>query len=239
MPRKKTEPAAETATTPEILRAQQETTAEETAEVLSVEVLDNPEQTVENGTDPPLESGEIVIPDECPEELAKEEKPNEQELSDRQKFYALNFNELDRDLTPEERKEWNAIYASYRGRSVLHGRVIGVNPMRAVTHDKKTGEIKMERKLCAIVVLHRVLILIPGDKMWMPGEEKENYVMKSISGARLDFIITKVDREGGYAVACKVNRKAEPVSRVLFLLRARPCVTAAAAPICGQAERRN
>ena len=217
MPRKKTDPAVETATTPEILQAQQETTAEETAEVLSVEVLDKPEQTAENGTDPPSEVGEIVIPDEYPEELAKEEKPNEQELSDRQKFYALDFNELDRDLTPEERKEWNAIYASYRGRSILHGRVIGVNPMQAVIRDKKTGNTKLERKLCAVVVLHRVLILIPNDVMWMQGEEKADYVMKSIFGAVLDFVITMVDREGGYAIASR--RMAAKAQRYYFARR--------------------
>lgn len=219
MPRKKTDPAVETATAPEILQAQQETTAEETAEVLSVEVLDKPAQSPEIHTEPQPAEEETAIPDEYPEELAKEETPDAQELSDRQKFFALDFNELDRDLTPEERKEWNTIYASYRGRSVMHGQVIGVNPMRTVLRDRKTGKTKTEEKLCAVVVLHRVLIIIPVDEMWMPGEEREDYVMQNISGAVIDFIITKVDREGGYAIASR--RMASRAQRYYFAHRPR------------------
>ena len=51
------------------------------------------------------------------------------EKTDRQAFFDLNFNELDRDLTAEERQEWNSIYASYRGRSALTGKIIGVDPL--------------------------------------------------------------------------------------------------------------
>ena len=47
--------------------------------------------------------------------------PKIQVKSDRQLFYELKFNAIDRDLTPEERQAWNAIYASYRGRSALSG----------------------------------------------------------------------------------------------------------------------
>ena len=44
----------------------------------------------------------------------------------------MNFNELDltkidKDLTDEERDEWQSIYASYRGRSVISGEVAGVD----------------------------------------------------------------------------------------------------------------
>ena len=36
------------------------------------------------------------------------------EKSERTLFYELDFNELDRGLSEEERKEWNSIYASFR-----------------------------------------------------------------------------------------------------------------------------
>ena len=38
----------------------------------------------------------------------------------------LNLTELDKDLSEEERKEWNSIYATYRARSLLTGIVSGM-----------------------------------------------------------------------------------------------------------------
>ena len=38
----------------------------------------------------------------------------------------LNLAELDKDLSEEERREWNSIYASYRGGSLLTGTVSGL-----------------------------------------------------------------------------------------------------------------
>ena len=65
--------------------------------------------------------------------------PPAPEKSDRQKFYELKFNRLDRDLTPEERQEWNSIYASYRGRSALTGTIIGVDPFSVQVRNPATG----------------------------------------------------------------------------------------------------
>ena len=42
-------------------------------------------------------------------------------------FNELNLAELDKDLTPEERDEWQAIYASYRSHSVMRGEAAGVD----------------------------------------------------------------------------------------------------------------
>ena len=42
-------------------------------------------------------------------------------------FNELNLSELDKDLTPEERAEWQAIYASYRSGSVIRGEAAGVD----------------------------------------------------------------------------------------------------------------
>ena len=35
-------------------------------------------------------------------------------------FEKLDLTELDKDLSEEQRKEWNAIYASYRSGSILN-----------------------------------------------------------------------------------------------------------------------
>ena len=43
------------------------------------------------------------------------------------KFEDLNLIELDKDLSEDQKKEWNAIYASYRSASILTGRVIGID----------------------------------------------------------------------------------------------------------------
>lgn len=44
---------------------------------------------------------------------------------------SLKLNDLDRGLTEQERQEWNDIYASFRAKSVLTGRIIGVEIGRA------------------------------------------------------------------------------------------------------------
>lgn len=64
--------------------------------------------------------------------------------NDRQNFFALDFNELDRELAQEERQEWNSIYASCRGCSALTGTIIGVDPLHIVVRNKDTGA--MERR---------------------------------------------------------------------------------------------
>lgn len=55
-------------------------------------------------------------------------------------FERLDLTELDKDLSEEQRKEWNAIYASYRSRSVLTGRVAGMD-ITSVTLKIKRLEI--------------------------------------------------------------------------------------------------
>ncbi len=143
--------------------------------------------------------------------------PSASPKSDRQKFYELNFNELDRYLTEEERREWNSIYASYRGQSALSGRIIGVDPRSVYIWNRRTGEKEKRTMLCAIVLLYRVPIAIPETELWIKGEEPPDYVTEHISGANIDFIITKVDREGGYAVGSR--RLASRSQRYFFAHR--------------------
>ena len=74
------------------------------------------------------------------------EHPKAIPKSDRQLFYELKFNNLDRGLTPEERQEWNSIYASYRGRSAITGTIIGVDPHSIYVWNPETE--RREKKPC-------------------------------------------------------------------------------------------
>ena len=56
---------------------------------------------------------------------------------------------------------------------------------------------------CATVILFRVRILIPSTEMWMQGEERPDYVLRNMSGANIDFVVTHVDREAGFAIASR------------------------------------
>ncbi|MDB7900939.1 hypothetical protein PND81_06405 [Flavonifractor plautii] len=129
--------------------------------------------------------------------------PPAPEKSDRQKFYELKFNRLDRDLTPEERQEWNSIYASYRGRSALTGTIIGVDPFSVQVRNPATGMMEKQTMYCAIVVPYRVRIVIPSSEMWEKDKERPDFVLQNMVGSTIDFIIIKVDREAGFAIGSR------------------------------------
>lgn len=123
--------------------------------------------------------------------------------SDRQSFYDLDFKALDRGLTAEERQEWNSIYASYRGRSALTGTIIGVDPLQISVRNKETGAMEKKTMYCAIVVPYRVRVVIPDTEMWEQEQARPDFVLQNMVGATIDFIIIKVDRENGVAVASR------------------------------------
>lgn len=123
--------------------------------------------------------------------------------SDRQSFFELDFHELDRNLTPEEQQEWNSIYASYRGHSALTGTIIGVDPLSINIRDPESGTVKKKTMYCAIVVPYRVRILIPASEMWEQGQERPDYVLQNMVGAVINFVIIKVDRDSGFAIASR------------------------------------
>lgn len=129
--------------------------------------------------------------------------PSQMPKSDRQSFFELDFHELDRNLTPEEQQEWNSIYASYRGRSALTGTIIGVDPLSINTRDPESGTVKKKTMYCAIVVPYRVRILIPASEMWEQGQERPDYVLQNMVGAVINFVIIKVDRDSGFAIASR------------------------------------
>ena len=129
--------------------------------------------------------------------------PSQMPKSDRQSFFELDFHELDRNLTPEEQQEWNSIYASYRGHSALTGTIIGVDPLSINTRDPESGTVKKKTMYCAIVVPYRVRILIPASEMWEQGQERPDYVLQNMVGAVISFVIIKVDRDSGFAIASR------------------------------------
>ena len=165
-----------------------------------------------------LSAGEQEPTEEPPSpEPAAGEKPP---MTDRQSFFALDFRELDRDLTPEERQAWNSIYASFRGRSALSGRIIGADPHSMNVRTKETGKVERRTMYCVVVLLYRVPVYIPATEMWM-GEARPDYVLQNMMGSTIDFIITKVDREGGYAIASR--RQAARAQRYFFAHRPDLC----------------
>ena len=63
----------------------------------------------------------------------------------------------------------------------------------------------MEKKTmyCAIVVPYRVRVVIPDTEMWEQEQARPDFVLQNMVGAAIDFIIIKVDRANGVAVASR------------------------------------
>lgn len=132
------------------------------------------------------------------EEAASEDSENTSDdaegKNERTLFYELDFNELDRELSAEERQEWNSIYASYRGHSAISGTIIGVDLYSKYLPREEAQALENKEELCAVIVPYRIPILIRESEMWMPGEERPDFVLRNMVGARIDVIVTKVER---------------------------------------------
>ena len=187
-----------------------------THEVLSIDFSTEP-STPELKTFLPEQTTDEALLPKMDEPVLAEEDPEEPAKSDRQLFFELDFRELDRRLTPEERQEWNSIYASYRGRSALSGAIIGVDRLSLMVYNADTDEMERKDMYCAIVVPYRVRIVIPATEMWDDGAERPNFVLQNMVGAHINFIVIKVDREGGFAIASR--RRASRVRRLYFSRR--------------------
>ena len=173
MPRKKAEP--------EVL---QEETVQ--PEITDIEELTPAEQP---GLEPQIE--EPVQPYGEGESSAAEELPKPSE-PEKKSFYDLDFRALDQDLSPEQRQEWNTIYASFRSRSVMRGTIIGVDPHSMTVRSAQTGQVETKRMYCAVIVPFRARILIPETEMWLENEERPAFVLRNMPGAQIDFVITHV-----------------------------------------------
>lgn len=189
--------------------------ASEEAAVLTVEHFDlEPSLPVETPLAP---SSDALFDIADPVELPADTTPTQSSKSDRQRFYELDFHELDRDLSPEEQQEWNSIYASYRGQSALTGTIIGVDQHSVSVRNPETGKLEQHTMYCAIVVPYRVRIVIPAPEMWQSGAERPDFVLQNMVGATIDFVIIKVDREGGFAIGSR--RRAASSRRYYFAHR--------------------
>ena len=155
------------------------------------------------------ENTEQTVQTESAPELVPAEQPVRSSADTLRQFYALDFHELDRELKEDEREEWNSIYASYRGRSALSGKIIGVDHL--VNHD---GSGSVQELYCATIIPHRVRIVIPSTEMWLDNFIPPDFVFRGTVGAKIDFVITRVEREAGFAVASR--REAIRAKRYYF-----------------------
>ena len=165
---------------------------------------------------PPADEPAPVPPEPAPRGEPSPARPR----TDRQNFFAMDFREVDRDLTAEERQAWSSIYASFRGHSALSGTVIGADPHSMNVRSRETGRVERRTMYCVVVLLYRVPVYIPATEMWID-EARPDYVLQNMMGATIDFIITKVDREGGYAIASR--RQAARTQRYFFAHRPDLC----------------
>ena len=67
----------------------------------------------------------------------------------------------------------------------------------------QTGQVETKRMYCAVIVPFRARILIPETEMWAENEERPAFVLRNMPGAQIDFVITHVDREAGFAIGSR------------------------------------
>ena len=95
-------------------------------------------------------------------------------LKDKPTLLSLDLNKLDEDLSEEERNEWNAIYASYRSKSILTGRIMGIDTHSFTVRNRETRQTERRKMLCAVIINYRVKVLIPETEVWYPGQERRS-----------------------------------------------------------------
>ena len=131
-----------------------------------------------------------------PDSAQSDRRPSAEEAADRAAFFGLDFRELDRNLTPEQRREWNAIYASFRGHSVMTGSIYGIDRTYVRARNPRSGEMELRRLYCAVVIPYRVRILIPETEMWFPEEERPDFVLRNMPGAIIHVHFTNFPEKG-------------------------------------------
>ena len=118
-------------------------------------------------------------------------------------FKDLNLAEMDKNLTEPEKAEWQAIYASYRSGSVISGGVAGVDlhEFKIVPEGKKKAVPQTVR--CLIVIKYRVKIIIPEKEVFLEELDSGYHILHSMCGANVNYVVTYIDRESGFAVASR------------------------------------
>ena len=137
-------------------------------------------------------------PEAAPPRRGAREQP-----APRPSFFQTDFRSLDRDLSPEQMQEWNSIYASYRSKSILTGTVVGVDDNRFEVTNPQTGRSERRTVRSLVIIGYRIKVLIPESEVWAPGEERPDYVMRGMVGAKIDYVVMQVDREGECAIASR------------------------------------
>ena len=158
------------------------------------------------GETPPLGEEPLPPAQSTPTETAPQAAPRPRagrSAEGHSPLLSLKLNELDRNLTEQERQEWNDIYASFRSKSVLTGKIIGVDAHAFHGRNRETGQVERRRMYCAAVIALRVKVLIPESEMWLPDEERPTHVLRNMSGAEIDYVILDVDRENNMAIASR------------------------------------
>lgn len=185
-------------------KAEAEVLQEETVqpEITDIEELTPAEQpALEPQTEEPTAAEPVQPYGE--EDTPAAEEQSESSEPEKKSFYDLDFRALDQDLSPEQRQEWNTIYASFRSRSVMRGTIIGVDPHSMTVRSAQTGQVETKRMYCAVIVPFRARILIPETEMWAENDERPAFVLRNMPGAQIDFVITHVDREAGFAIGSR------------------------------------
>ena len=128
----------------------------------------------------------------------------------REEFISTDWTALDSTLNNEARAEWNSIYASLRSYSQMQGRVIGIEQIdigqenvEEETHAE--GASENHGLLCLTVTPYRVKIIIPEPLIWFPGEDRSSFVLQSMVGAQIEFVIIAIDRRNGFAVGSRIE----------------------------------
>lgn len=128
-------------------------------------------------------------------------------------FKDLNIAEMDRNLSVEERREWQSVYASYRSGSVMTGNVVGVDEHIFKTVPEGKSRAVRRKVRCLIVIPYRVKIIIPENEIFLEEGDFMPPMIQSICGADISFIVTEIDREGGVALASR-KQALEQIRRV-------------------------
>lgn len=154
--------------------------------------------------EPPQENEAAqILPATSEPEAAPPRRGAREQPAPRPSFFQTDFRSLDRDLSPEQMQEWNSIYASYRSKSILTGTVVGVDDNRFEVTNPQTGLPERRTVRSLVIIGYRIKVLIPESEVWDPGEERPDYVMRGMVGAKIDYVVMQVDREGECAIASR------------------------------------
>ena len=91
---------------------------------------------------------------------------------------------------------------------------MGIDIKRIPVKSKFLGKKEFKEIICLVIVGYRVKVLIPDNEVWYDGNSRPPHVMRSMTGAVIDYVITDIDREGECCLASR--RKALEIRRREF-----------------------